>query len=1072
MQHLRTPSSKSLATLAGLLVMVLFLGGVAAGQVAGSGEGIANRAVGRLANLNLNGPGYLYYGVNGADRGLGYIGSYMTLGGFVPLAEDDLGGVWNADLRSHLSVNGGFFSNVGAVRKQLLGGGSLLGFGIFWDYDGDLNQYPTFGEPAAIFGQFGHVYNQVGVSGELLTDWGNLRSNGYIPVGQTGFQFLNDHTPFIQNYIIAQNGLDAALGGADLELGAYVPALADWAGMINVGGYAFGNARYTQNYGPDAGADLVPWFGGVYTRLDLTLADNWDFSIRYNNDSFFDSTGYVRLTYRMGGSRRRNVPDQMEQPMVRNEHIVRAHETPLVALNPQNGNQPWQVVHVDSSAFPNGDGTAEAPFQTLAEAQASAIVSGQPWAITYVKPGLSSLTGGVLIDPYTDSFTFQRPNQFLIGSGGPLTIGTQPLNGSSLLTVPALTSTNPVLSNTNAADANGASIVIAGGNGGATIANLTTVGSIFGLDATGNLSGTPQPTGTTANPFGLLLASAGASSTRNVSFQGSGSAANQTGIQMINASGGLEATDTAIDNMTVQGIQIEQGDADVDYFGRITTNTNSNGGVSAGNILIDINNTTGGTINLAASAAPGTPQIANQILDVGAEGILIEGNSEDTTINIANATLINNIDSAIFLQNDFSTTTINTVARTDVDPTYTSGIMKNTDGAAIALSGGAPQFTFNGTINNSPPATGTRQILAMQNLDGSLRTAGTARIMISGPGIGPLKDSGDGVRIDNVNNYDIVQIDGLELTGTSANGILLENSNNSEFAFNNTTITGSADEAVLLRGLGGTSNVTFTSLDVALNNAGAVGIAYQNSSNTGLVQFTDTSITGATSQGVLLNNNTGTTAFENLEINLASTTAQAFNATNAGTVYTTGTNTIANASATLAAIYIEQTTDLTGPSGEGLDFFSVSSGNTQGRGQIVGLTLLTPGAGYAASTTVPVDANSPSTVGGIMATADATTDAAGTVTSIAVTNAGTGYTTGDTVSLPPSASTVSVTTAATASVSATTDPTEPAITIVGGGATGEINMGTFTVGGANGTGLNVNNTGGVTVNVGGTQISP
>jgi hypothetical protein len=918
------------AVWAAALVGPLLSAGTAVGQLAGGGDGFANRAVGRLADVNLNGPGYLYYGVNAADRGLGYIGSYMTLGGFVPLVEDDMGGIWNADLRSHLSVNGGFFSNVGAVRKQFLGG-SLLGLGIYWDYDGDLNQYPTWGNPGAIFGQFGHVYQQVGVSGEFLTDWGNLRSNGYIPVGTTGYQFLANSTPFYQHYIVAQNGLDAALGGADLEVGLYVPGLSDWAGMINVGGYALGNASYTTNYGPTVGRDLVPWFGGVYTRLDLTFANNWDLSLQYNNDSFFDSTGFVRLTYRMGGSRRRNVPDQMEQPMFRNEHIVRAHQTPLAALNPQNGNQPWQVVHVDSSAFPGGNGSAEAPFQTLAAAQGSAIVSGQPWAITYVRPGLSSVSGGAAIDPYTDSFTFQQPNQFLIGSGGPLTIGTQPIGGSSLLTIPALTATNPVLSNTNSLDANGASIVIAGGNGGATIANLTTIGSIFGLDASGNLSGTAQPVGTTANPFGMLLASGGASSTRNVSFQGSGSAANQTGIQMIGATGEFEATDTAIDNMTVQGIQIEQGSVNVDYFGRITSNTSSNGGVSAGNILIDINNNTGGTINLAASAAPGTPQVANQILDVGGEGILIDTNSEGTVINIANATLVNNIDSAIFLQNDLSTTTINTVARTDVNPSYTSGIMKDTDGAAIAISGGAPRFTFSGTINNSPPATGTRQLLAMQNLDGNLRTAGTSRIIISGPGIGPLKDSGDGVRIDSVDNYELVQIDGLELSGASPTGIRLENSANSTFAFNQTTIT------------------------------------------------------GATAQGVLLTTNTGTTTFTDLAINLTSTTAQGFNATNAGTVYTNGSNSIVNASPTLAAIYVEGTTTLTGPTGEGLDFLSVSSGNTNA------------------------------------------------------------------------------------------SPVEAAITIVGAGPTGEITMGAFTVGGAAGTGSNVNNTsgvGGVTVTVGGTQISP
>ena len=48
-------------------------------------------------------PGYLYYGVNAADRGLGYNGSYMTVGGYIPYAEDDLGGFWAADLRGHLS---------------------------------------------------------------------------------------------------------------------------------------------------------------------------------------------------------------------------------------------------------------------------------------------------------------------------------------------------------------------------------------------------------------------------------------------------------------------------------------------------------------------------------------------------------------------------------------------------------------------------------------------------------------------------------------------------------------------------------------------------------------------------------------------------------------------------------------------------------------------------------------------------------------------------------------------------------------------------------------------------------
>ena len=465
--------TRRLLTMIGALLLAVHVAPAAFAQ-----QGVANRAVQRIQGVNLNGPGYSYLGVNGADRGLGYIGSYMTAGGFVPTLGDDFGGVWNADLRGHLSVNSGFFSNVGAVRKQLLGNGALLGLGIFWDYDGDLFQYGEEDDvPGAIFGQFGHVYNQVGVSGEFLTDWGNMRANGYIPVGTTGYQLATSKTAggvFYQNYMLPVNGLDAALGGADFELGAYISALSQWAGMINVGGYAYGNTRYEKVAVVDdvqIDEPLVPWFGGVYTRLDMTFANNWDFSLQYNNDSFFNSTGFARLTYRMGGSRRRNVPDQMEQPMFRNEHIVRAHQTPIAALNPQNGNQFWEVVHVKNDAPANGNGTIEAPFRKLEDAQNSTLVTNNPWTITYVHEGTSSAA----FNAYAGSFAFAQPNQFLVGSGGPLTVAIAPIAGATLLTVPAITAGNPVLENKDTSLNDGASILIADNNGGATIANITTV---------------------------------------------------------------------------------------------------------------------------------------------------------------------------------------------------------------------------------------------------------------------------------------------------------------------------------------------------------------------------------------------------------------------------------------------------------------------------------------------------------------------------------------------------------------------------------------------------------------------
>lgn len=430
------------------------LTGIFSGESHGQGTLAGpSQATGILNNIPIgNGdlPGWFYYGINAADNGLGYRGSYMTLGGYIPYAQDGLGGLWAADLRGHLSVYGGFFSNVGLVRKQFIGG-TLLGVGVFWDYDGDQNQYSdtvitdphATGGPGTYTFAGGETYQQVGVSGEWLTDFGNLRSNGYIPVGSTASLM----GPFVGNSLLAVNGLNAALGGADLEVGAYIPGLSDWAGMISVGGYALGNTAYSYTGGDVA----VPAFGGVYTRLDTTFLENWDFSLQANNDSFFDWTGFARLTYRMGASRRRNVPDQMEQPMMRNEHIVRAHQAPVQAINPTNG-QPWRILHVDNSkgVVGAGDGTIENPYKTLADGRDNAT---REFDVVYLHAGISQQTPYSIPVPPSDpllnpdplglppsypnsavagSYYFSANNQYLVGEGSAIRLNTVGLGPVSL----------------------------------------------------------------------------------------------------------------------------------------------------------------------------------------------------------------------------------------------------------------------------------------------------------------------------------------------------------------------------------------------------------------------------------------------------------------------------------------------------------------------------------------------------------------------------------------------------------------------------------------------------------------
>ena len=97
------------------------------------------------------------------------------------------------------------------------------------------------------------------------------------------------------------------------------------------------------------------------------------------------------------------------------KHIVRGHETPAYALNPNNGNNPWSIVHVDNSAPAGGDGTYENPYNTLAQAQSDTLNVRDEWTITYVDEGTSTSLSGTT---YGGTFQFQQDYQSLVGSGG------------------------------------------------------------------------------------------------------------------------------------------------------------------------------------------------------------------------------------------------------------------------------------------------------------------------------------------------------------------------------------------------------------------------------------------------------------------------------------------------------------------------------------------------------------------------------------------------------------------------------------------------------------------------------
>lgn len=752
--------------------------------------GVLNRAVAGFQGLNQNGPGWMYYGINAADRGLGYNGSYMTLGGFIPYAEDDLGGFWAADLRGHLSEYGGFFSNVGAVRKQFIGG-TLLGVGVYWDYDGDMNQYPIAGIQGAQFGQFGHAYNQVGISAEWLTDYGNLRSNGYLPVGTTGYVAGAPNSPYFQNFLMCQYGLDAALAGTDLEVGAYIPGLADWAGMISVGGYALGNSRYDWNVGPLAGQDIVPWFGGVYTRLDMTFIENWDFSLQANNDSYFDWTGFARLTYRMGGSRRRNVPDQMEQPMMRNEHIVRAHQTPIVALNPNNGNQPWRVIHVNNAATPVGNGTAEAPFTTITNANAAAT---NPWDIVLVARGNSGVNMGGNFDPtngpygqvlnaYAGTFSPLAANQYFIGEGSPFAVPTANCGPIAIGGAPGL---RPVLSNPT-----GPSINL---TNGLVTNNFGIVNSAVGISGSGNMNGagTNRPSVAT-----------------NIDIYRTDPTATARGIEITNATGTAVfrkvnvGTAVALPNGTTQewtmtdgSVVVDGGSPTIDFADGSILNTQDN--------ILQVNGTLGGEVVLTAN--PGKP-----FQETG-DGILVENAAGNVTVQnktpgMISATIASKQD-GIKVVNSSGVQTFN-----DVEITKAGGAGY----AGVNLQNNVGTTNFNNLdVTLTDPNTSPGFLAVNDNV---INVTGNSKVTV---------DNAVAVSMTKVADVDAT-FTTITSTNSTTNGLLLDNVAGAFTVSSALTVTDAAQDGVVIRN---SPALTFNSPTTTVSSAGGDGVVLQNNALT------------------------------------------------------------------------------------------------------------------------------------------------------------------------------------------------------------------------------------------------
>ncbi len=302
-------------------------------------------------DLQIGMPGRMWIESNIADRGLGYQGSYLTLGAKNRLFEDMLDGRWLGEIQGHYSIeSGGFFGNVGIERvMSIRAAGADVSLGGWFDYDDDLQ------------GDFAHTFTQAAINASIKTKRWDLIGNGYFPLGTANYA-QGDPTGvncFLNHSIVLVPGIDSALRGFDATLRMRPTALGMVNGTIDIGGYGYSS-------------DLIEFFGGGRVRLGMQILRGMIINAEVNHDDRFDTTGVLQVGYLFGVNARGNEYSPLGrdlEPTLRNDHIVRFQQDVVLAIDPDTG-VPYNVFHVDNTADVTiGDGRVETPFTTLLDAQ-------------------------------------------------------------------------------------------------------------------------------------------------------------------------------------------------------------------------------------------------------------------------------------------------------------------------------------------------------------------------------------------------------------------------------------------------------------------------------------------------------------------------------------------------------------------------------------------------------------------------------------------------------------------------------------------------------------------------------
>lgn len=368
--------------------------------------------------------------------GVGYDKGYTTAELFF-LPAYDLPVYPFIDLRGHV-FNDGQFAGNGGLGARYETPSFPIAFGA--------NAYYDFRESESTF------FSQVSFGVEALSDYLDLRMNGYIPFGKRDIASCPEFCGFLCNNAVIQQTQQTDLALFELEFGSNIPQIFAPADLYLALGPYYLFKRET-SLGPFGDA----W--GVRFRLIAEVLDSLAFGLDVTYDHIFDTKvqGLVALTFPFTPAHTTKRShrwrhffssdcdaygeklSRVSRPVYHNEIVPFQKKTIFSALRDPCTGCPYNFVFFYNHLNLPGSGTSDDPYYDLGQAHKLTA----PGDILYVFPGdpVATFTGVTLQD-----------NQSLISAAVPLCLGN--------VTIPALCENQPTLTNLGEPNLDGKVVIV------------------------------------------------------------------------------------------------------------------------------------------------------------------------------------------------------------------------------------------------------------------------------------------------------------------------------------------------------------------------------------------------------------------------------------------------------------------------------------------------------------------------------------------------------------------------------------------------------------------------------------